>query len=103
MTEPWSWSARLRSWSLPNMDSTREKTRSEAAELGVIAKTMRATLAQVGMVGWLIFHHLSSAVVYSLTSVLSKPECLSMSTCVRELAERGGDIQILGARPGNTC
>ena len=39
-----------------SMDSTREKTRSEAAELDVIAKTMRAALAHVRMVGWLFFH-----------------------------------------------
>ena len=43
------------------VESTSEKTRSDAAELGVMAKTMRAALAHVGMVGWLIFHHLRRA------------------------------------------
>ena len=36
-------------WSLPNMVLTREKTRSDAAEEGVIAKMMRAAFAHVGV------------------------------------------------------
>ena len=36
-------------WSLPNMVLTREKTRSDAAEEGAIAKMMRAAFAHVGV------------------------------------------------------
>ena len=36
---------------MKNMHSTSEKTRSDAAELGAMAKMMRAALAQVGIDG----------------------------------------------------
>ena len=42
MSEPWMKSAMDVIWSLPNMGLTREKTRSDAAEEGAIAKMMRA-------------------------------------------------------------
>ena len=58
---------------MKNMHSTSEKTRSDAAELGAMAKMMRAALAQVGMVGWERFHHLRSAVVYSSTFAVLNP------------------------------
>ena len=51
MREPWMKSAMAVSWSLPNMFLTREKTRSDAAEEGAIAKMMRAAFAQVGKRG----------------------------------------------------
>ena len=35
------------SWSLPNISFTSEKTRSDAAELGCMAKMMRAAIAHV--------------------------------------------------------
>ena len=44
-------SAMAVSWSLPNMFLTREKTRSDAAEEGAIAKMMRAAFAHVGKRG----------------------------------------------------
>ena len=70
---PCSWSAKDDLRDLPNMEATSEKTRSDAPELGVVAKMMRAAVAQVGMVGWLTFHHLRSSLVYSLTSAALKP------------------------------
>ena len=51
------------SCSMPNMDLTSEKTRSEAAELGARAKMMRAALAHVGNWGLYARHHVSSASV----------------------------------------
>ena len=45
MSEPWMKSAMDVIWSLPNMVLTREKTRSDAAEEGAIAKMMRAAFA----------------------------------------------------------
>ena len=88
MIEPWSWSARLRSWSLPNMDSTKEKTRSEAAELGIIANTMRAAFAQVGMVGWLIFHLLASS-RRPCAIAKAAPESWVLSHCGQGYCGRG--------------
>ena len=49
MSEPWMKSAMDVIWSLPNMVLTREKTRSDAAEEGAIAKMMRAAFAHVGV------------------------------------------------------
>ena len=45
MSEPWMKSAMDVIWSLPNMVLTKEKTRSDAAEEGAIAKMMRAAFA----------------------------------------------------------
>ena len=49
MSEPWMKSAMDVIWSLPNMVLTKEKTRSDAAEEGAIAKMMRAAFAHVGV------------------------------------------------------
>ena len=58
---------------MPNIDLTREKTRSLAAELGTMEKMMRAALAHVGKGGLLMRHHLSSPIEYSAGSVRLKP------------------------------
>ena len=63
MSEPCTKSAIAVSCSMPNMDLTSEKTRSEAAELGARAKMMRAALAHVGNWGLYARHHVSSASV----------------------------------------
>ena len=52
ITEPCSWSPRTWSCSVPNMDSTKEKTRSQGAELGRMEKAMRAACAQLGILDW---------------------------------------------------
>ena len=49
---------------LPNICLTSEKTRSDAAELGVMAKMIRAALAHVGKLGLYVRHHLSKPTVY---------------------------------------
>ena len=53
---------------MPNISFTSEKTRSDAAELGCMAKMMRAAIAHVGKRGQLDRHHLRSDSVYSPTS-----------------------------------
>ena len=52
------------SWSLPNKESAREKTRSDAADDGAMEKMMRAAIAQVGNAGLLLRHHSSTPSVY---------------------------------------
>ena len=56
----WIWSASTVIWSQPNIESTSEKTRSDAADVHDIAKTIRAAFAHVGIVGWLSRHQRSS-------------------------------------------
>ena len=51
ISEPCMKSAMAVIWSLPSIVFTREKTRSDAAEEGAIAKMMRAAFAQVGKRG----------------------------------------------------
>ena len=49
---------------MPNMDSTSEKMRSEAADDGAIAKTTRAAIAHVGKAGLFLRHQRSTPSVY---------------------------------------
>ena len=82
------------------MDSTSEKTRSDAAELAVIAKMIRAALAHVGIVGWLTFHHFRSSDVYSWTlAVLNPPRarCCERQVVVA-LAMKAWQEVVLGDR-----
>ena len=58
---------------MPNIHLTSENTRSDAADLGVIANTIRAAIAQVGNFGLLCFHHSNTPSVNALMSVRSNP------------------------------
>eukprot|EP00966_Prymnesium_polylepis_P197853 4584587-Prymnesium_polylepis.1 len=62
------------------MPLTSEKTRSDGADDGSIAKQMRAAFAQAGKVGLLTRHHLSRPSVKVVTSERSKPVHVAAAT-----------------------
>ena len=78
----------MRTWSGPNIASTREKTRSEGAEEESIEKTMRAANAHLGILFWLNFHHLRISAVNSETLWWLKPVEVAAIEEGRLLVER---------------